>query len=156
MFWGCMRGKYGKGVGLFWEKAWKTITQDTYCEHTFPVIWNYLYNSSNPHLGLKFQQDGGPGHTAAYTMAYMKARGVVPVFHCPFSPDLSPIESLWNRMKDILEALDPQVHRNSRRLRAVVLEAWNSITDAEVRELVHTMPERCHDVIEAHGAYTKW
>ena len=94
MFWGSMSGKYSKGAGLFWEKEWKTITAESYCEHTFPVIWNYFYNSIDPHPGLKFQQDRGSGHKAAYTLAYMKDRGVVPVMHCPFSPDLSPIEAL--------------------------------------------------------------
>jgi len=131
MFWGCISGKYGKGSGLFWEKEWKSITQSTYCEHTFPVVWNYMYTSGHP--GLYFQQDGGPGHTAKFSMAYMADRGVVPIFWPPFSPDLSPIETMWKRMKDILSALDPEVHRNYNRLRAAVLEAWNSITDAEVR-----------------------
>ena len=94
MFWGCMSEKYGKGASLFWEKAWKIIIAETYCEHTFLVIWNYFYNSQDPHPGLLFQQDGGPGHNAAYTLAYMANRGVVPVFYCPFSPDLNPIEAL--------------------------------------------------------------
>ena len=107
-------------------------------------------------MELKFQQDGGAGHNAAETLAYIAERGVIPVFHCPFSPDLSPIEGLWDRMKDILGALHPEVHRSSPRLRAAVQEAWDLITDAEVRDLVHTMHRRCLDVIEARGAYTKW
>lgn len=107
-------------------------------------------------MELRFQQDRGAGHKSAETLAWMADRGVIPVFHCPFSPDLSPIEALWNRMKDILGALHPEVHRNSPRLRAAVLEAWNSITDAEVRVLVRTMHQRCEDVIHAHGLYTKW
>lgn len=59
-------------------------------------------------------------------------------------------------MKDILAVLHPEVHRSSLRLRAAVKEAWDSITDAEVRDLVHTMHQQCLDVIDAHGAYTKW
>jgi transposase len=150
-----MSGKYGKGPGLFWEKAWKTINTQTYCEHIFPVVWNYLYGSPY-RMELKFQQDGGAGHNAKATLAYMADRGVIPIFHCPFSPDLSPIEALWDRMKDILAALHPEVHRSSPRLRAAVKEAWDLITEIEVRDLVHTMHQRCLDVIEAHGAYTKW
>ncbi|KAH9204799.1 hypothetical protein DL95DRAFT_494496 [Leptodontidium sp. 2 PMI_412] len=107
-------------------------------------------------MELKFQQDGGAGHDAKATLTYMADRGVVPIFHCPFSPDLSPIEALWDRMKDILAALHPEVHRSSRRLCATVKEAWDSITDTEVRDLVHTMHQRCLDVIKARGAYTKW
>jgi len=50
MFWGYISGKYGKGVGLFWEKEWKTITTKTYYEHTVLVILNYLFN----YPGLSF------------------------------------------------------------------------------------------------------
>jgi hypothetical protein len=59
-------------------------------------------------------------------------------------------------MKDILATLHPEVHRKSKVLRAAILEAWSLITDAEVRDLVHTMPKRCRDVIAANGMYTKW
>jgi hypothetical protein len=85
----------------------------------------------------------------------MEARGIIPVFWLAFSPDLSPIETLWNRMKDILSELSPEVHRNYGRLRTAVQKAWDSITDAEVRDLIATMPQRCKDVIAVHGMYTK-
>ena len=147
MFWGCISGKYGKGEGLFWEKARKTITKERYCEHTFLVLWNYLYNSNNPHPGLSFQQDGGAGYNVEYSLEYMKARGVILIFWPPFSPDLFLIEAIWDRMKDILQALHPEVHRNSQRLRETVLEAWNTITDGEIKDLIYIMHQRCLDVI---------
>jgi transposase len=77
----------------------------------------------------------------------MRARGVILIFWPPFSLDLSLIESIWDRMKDILEALYPEVHRNSQRLRENVLEAWNTITDGEIRDLIYTIHQRCIDVI---------
>ena len=90
----------------------------------------------------------------------MRERGVIPTFWPPFSPDLSPIESIWDRMKDILQALDPEVHRNSKRLRAAVLEAWESITDTEIQDIIYNkesgMRARCAAVIAAHGMYTKF
>ncbi|KAH9207976.1 hypothetical protein DL95DRAFT_239677, partial [Leptodontidium sp. 2 PMI_412] len=49
--------------------------------------------------------DGGLGYRFAYTLAWMADRGVISIFHCPFSPDLSLIEALWDRMKDILGKL---------------------------------------------------
>jgi hypothetical protein len=153
MFWGCISGQYGKGSGIFWEKKWKTITKETYCAHTIPVVLEYMLQ----HPGLSFQQDGGPGHTAAYSIDYMaRYCGITPIFWPPFSPDLSPIEALWNRMKDILTALDPEVHRSYKRLRKAVQEAWDNIIDTEVKDLVHTMHDRCVAVIAAHGWYTKY
>jgi transposase len=86
----------------------------------------------------------------------MKTWNLVPIFWPPFSPDLSPIEGIWNRLKDILQEIDPEVYRNSRRLREAVLRAWETITDAEVRERIRTMHQRCLDVIIAGGMETKW
>jgi uncharacterized protein with HEPN domain len=60
-------------------------------------------------------------------------------------------------MKDVLEELNPHVHRNYRRLRAAVIQAWDSVTDTEIRDIIHTMvPQCCKEVIATHGAYTKW
>jgi transposase/DDE superfamily endonuclease len=158
MFWGCISGKYGKGPGLFWEKNWGSITADSYQEHTFPIVWNYIYIAS--HLGLVFQQDGGPGHNAKATLNWIAARGVTPIFWPAFSPDLSPIETLWCRMKDILQELDPEVHRNYLRLRKAVQEAWELITDAEIHDILFNeesgMQARCKAVIAAGGLYTKF
>jgi transposase len=71
-----------------------------------------------------FQQDSGPGHTAKSILEHITARGVIPIFWPAFSSDLSPIETLWNRMKDILQEQDPEVHKNYKRLRTAVWKAW--------------------------------
>ena len=106
------------------------------------------------HPGLSFQQDGGPGHTAKYSMTYMAEHyGIYLIFWPVFSLDLSPIETLWNRMKDILSVLDPEVHRSYSKLRAAVQQAWDSLTDAEIRDSIHTMHTRYKAVITAHGMH---
>jgi hypothetical protein len=87
---------------------------------------------------------------------HMKARGVVPIFWPPFSPDLSPIEAMWKRIKDILSLLSPEVHRSYERLRIAVIEAWDGITDAEVRDMIYSMAARCAVVIGAHGMYIEF
>ena len=148
-----MSGNYGKGTGMFWEKKWRTITKESYCAHTVPIVLSYMLQ----HPGLQFQQDGGPGHNAEYSLNYMQRYcGIVPIFWPPFSPELSPIESLWKRMKDILSLLSPTTHRSYIKLRKAVQEAWDNITDAECKDLVHTMHQRCEAVILAHGMYTEF
>jgi ketohexokinase/beta-glucosidase len=167
MFWGCISGKYGRGEGVFWEKSWQvysykstslvyykrgTIEAESYSRHTISVVFVYLQQ----HPGLKYQQDGGSGHNALYTKEVFTLNNIFPVYWPPFSPDLSPIEKLWDRMKDILFKIDPEVHRDYRRLRAAIIEAWNSITNAEVRDMIDAMPQRCYDYIVARGGPTKW
>ena len=90
----------------------------------------------------------------------MVSWGLVPIHWPAFPPNPSPIETVWNQMKDILEELDPEVHRNYARLRKAVLDAWESITDAEIYGIIHNpesgMHARCLAIIRAHGYYTKF
>ncbi|RPA75591.1 hypothetical protein BJ508DRAFT_214367 [Ascobolus immersus RN42] len=75
----------------------------------------------------------------------------------PYSPDLNPIETLWEKMKSKIDKVLPeQKNVPYERLRAVVREAWDSLTEEDFREVMGTMHQRCLDVIAANGMYTKW
>jgi transposase len=52
------------------------------------------------HPTLLLIQDGAPGHSAAETKEDLHERGIYPIFWPPYSPDLNPIETVWNLMKD--------------------------------------------------------
>jgi len=95
MFWGSFHGNI-KGPGVFWEKDWGTITQATYRQRIIPVIhgWIRMY----PHLSL--MQDHAPGHAAKATIEDLHERGIHVIRWPAFSPDLNPIETVWNKMKD--------------------------------------------------------
>ena len=124
------------------------INQYSFSQWVIPRICEYL----QAHPDLQFQQDNGPGHTSKYTHEQFQKHGIHPIFWPPFSPDLSPIETIWDRLKDILEEQDPEVHRNYRRLQIAIKRAWDTITDAEVRDLIRTtMRERCQAIIDAKG-----
>jgi hypothetical protein len=42
MFWGIISGKYGKGLGIFWEKSWGKINRFSYSERIIPLLHEYL------------------------------------------------------------------------------------------------------------------
>ena len=73
-----------------------------------------------------------------------------------FSPDLNPIETLWNIMKDWLATHYPSRNASYDQLRDHVNEAWEAIGAETLRDLIATMPQRCQDVIDADGGPTKW
>lgn len=151
MFWGSISGGLGKGVSLFWEKDWGTINKESYCEHTVPIIHGWI--RMNP--GMQLMQDGAPGHAAQYTRAELEERGITVITWPAFSPDLNPIETLWNEMKNTLQEKYPEKMTYDQ-LRTAVKEIWDAIPDDRVRELIRTMRQRCEAVIEANGLYTKY
>jgi hypothetical protein len=52
-----------------------------------------------------------------------------------------------------LSVLDPEVYRDYNRLKIVVLEAWNIIIDAKMRDMIHTILTRCLTIKKADRLY---
>src|SRR5450432_2880466 len=101
-------------------------------------------------LVSNFNKTIAGGHAARYTYEQLKRYGIPVIFWPPFSPDLSPIETVWDWIKDWIQEYDPTVHRNYKRLRAAVIQAWESILHEKIRALIRgTMRERCQAVIDA-------
>jgi hypothetical protein len=152
MFWGSISGKYGRHTGLFWEKHWEKINAGSYSGIIIPRVEEIL----REYPELRFQQDNAKGHAAKFTQKVFRAIGITPIFWPANSPDLNPIETVWDEMKDYIEKHYPEVHRSYPRLRRAIQEAWESITHETIRALIRGMRNRCIDVILADGGYTKY
>jgi transposase len=152
MFWGCISGIYGKGPSVFFEKAWGGVTAKSYSQHILPKVAEYL----RTHPGLLFQQDNAPRHSAMFTKEMLDFYNIPTIWWPPNSPDLAPIESIWDEQKDWIEVLDPEIHKNYRRLRGTVSQAWDQVSDDVIKEQVSTMHDRCLAVIAAKGGPTKY
>ena len=46
---------------------------------------------------------GAPGHRAKYTQMELDERDIHPISWPPYSPDLNPVESIWDWVKDYLQ-----------------------------------------------------
>jgi transposase len=157
MFWGSFSGLNGKGPGLFWEKDWGTITEESYCQHIVPMICGWLRLSRSDGHHLVFIQDNAPAHSAKGTLAELAARGITVLWWPPNSPDLTPIEACWNWMKDYLEdkyGLEERISYDRHRL--YVQEGWDALPQSFLDELIESMPARMHAVVKAEGRYTKY
>lgn len=155
MFWGSFAGSE-KGPHLFWEKEWRSINSERYCEKIVPLIAGMI--SLNPWLSV--MQDNAPAHSSAETNEEMRVRQVTPIAWPPNSPDLNPIEAVWCWMKDYLDFKYPALGSGKQRsldsLRSNVKEAWDSVPSEFLAELVRSMPARCRAVIDANGGSTKY
>ena len=153
MFWGCVSGELGLGPGLFWEKTWGTITQKSYVEHTVPEILLWIRR----HPELQLMQNNASSHAAKWTREVLGKLGISPLFWLAFSPDLNPIEVLWDIIKNsisynyIMEDL-----KNYDVLRKALNEAWAAIGKNQLNYLIDSMPARCEAVIAANSRLTKY
>jgi len=150
MVWGAFFNNV-KGPFTIWEKEWGTINSETYCTHILPQIKEYVVQY--PHLWL--MQDGAPGHGPKATQEKIREYGIQMIYWPPYSPDLNPIEMVWNWMKDYIQANFPDQMSISE-LRIVLREAWDSVPQSYLDELIESMPERCKAVIEAGGGHTRF
>lgn len=153
MFWGCMSGMYGKGPSAFFEKEWGGVTSESYSQYILPKVAEYM--RSHPGL-LYFQQDNAPRHTAMFTKDMLDFYSTPTMWWPPNSPDLALIKSIWDEQKDWMEVIDPEIHKNYRRLRYTVNEAWNAVEDEVIQSQVKSMHDRCLAVIAAKGGPTKY
>ena len=86
-------------------------------------------------------QDGASSYTAKDTLRDFKERGIHLIFWPPFSPDLNPIEAVWNIMKDWIQE-NYRERTTYPRLRTAVRQAWDSVGKRQLDNLIDEMHDR--------------
>jgi DDE superfamily endonuclease len=160
MFWRSFHG-HTKGPGFFWEKDWGTISGPTYWERTIPVVAQYLCDLEaliGQENKLIFMQDNALGHAAKETIALIASLAIRRFEWPPYSPDLTPIETVWKYIKEFLQKKYGDLKFKSYDdLKAKVTEAWEAVvTPGLLKELIESMPARMQAVIDANGKFTKY
>ena len=117
-----------------------------------PVIIPFLQRYGP---GLTLQQDNARPHTARIIQCYMQQHDVDLLPWPANSPDLAPIEHLWDEMERQLrrQIRDPA---NVQELARDLNRIWNSIPQAFLFQLVASMRRRCTAVINAEGGHTRY
>ena len=100
-----------------------------------------------------FQHDNDPKHKAGKVTEWFETKGVEVLDWPAQSPDLNPIEHLWEHVDRQIRS---KTYRKTDELFDAVVEAWNSIPDSVISTLIESMPRRCAAVIAAKGYVTKY
>lgn len=93
MFWGCFHGNT-KGPGLFWEKDWGTIKEESYRAKILPIINGWIQIKRDEGEHLIFIQDSAPAYAAKGTIRDLKERGIIYINWPSYSPDLNLIKAV--------------------------------------------------------------
>jgi transposase len=112
--------------------------------------------------GTPFQQDNARIHIAIETQEWFESHGIYVVEWPSHSPDLNPIEHVWNLLKRKLYELHPHLYLEGRSrsdwnsFKEAIQEAWWAIPQASIDSLIDSMPRRVMAVYRARGWYTKY
>lgn len=71
------------------------------------------------------------------------------------SPDINPIEHMWDALQRRLSALPVQPTTRQELIDALVAE-WREIPVATVNNLLRSMPRRCQEVVRSRGGPTHY
>jgi transposase len=82
-------------------------------------------------------------------------RETVTSVHWPaMSPDLNPIEHIWDMLGRRIQARGPPVE-NVRQLEAALHREWHQLSQEDIQRLTGGMRRRVDAVIQACGGYTR-
>lgn len=100
-----------------------------------------------------FQHDNARPHAARTTRDFLAEEDVNVMPWEPYSPDLNPIEHLWDELGRRVNARHPTSRAS---LICVLREEWDAIPQQQIRRLVQSMRRRCTAVIDANGGHTRY
>ena len=111
-----------------------------------------------PHIranrGMTLVQDNAPCHTARTTQQMLQNNSIRMLPWHARSPDLNPIEHVWDQLKrenrDLPQHVNQWAHAN------VVVQVWRRIPQRKLQDYIGSMRARCNTVIVARGGHTKY
>lgn len=156
---------YGGGSVMFWAAINSTertelvfIENGTLNAHRY--IMEVLIPYAQPTLTALgedsiFMDDNARPHRSGDVEAYMQEVGIRRLDWPARSPDLNPIEHVWDVLKRRVRSVQP-APQNIRELKRVIAEEWERIPQNVIKNIVESMPRRIQAVILARGGHTRY
>ena len=151
MVWGCM-GWNGVGILAEVEGRMDAIQYVDILEDNLDKSRKKLKLQKKKTI---FQQDNDPKHTSNLAQKWFKDNKINLMDWPAQSPDLNPIEHLWELLKRKLKMYEEPPKGLYELWERVEVE-WNKITPEECQNLIESLPRRLEAVYKAKGGHTKY
>ena len=117
-----------------------------------PVAIPYLQNLGPNSI---LQDDNARPHRGRIITEYLQNLGVERMEWPAVSPDLNPIEYLWDQLGRAVRVRVTNATMLAD-LRQILVEEWDAIPQQCVTRLVTSMRRRCQAVVAAYGSSTRY
>lgn len=144
----------GKGTGRLYIVE-KTMRQDQYKKVLETRLVPQLQEWFPGHEEPIFMHDGAPCHKAKSITAFLREKGIQVLDWPGNSPDMNPIENVWELLK---RAVAKSAITTKRELIEKIIFEWNHnphIKDT-VQSCIESMPRRIKALIAVKGGHTKY
>jgi transposase len=130
-----------------------SMTLELYANEVLPSDIKHIeWLESHYRRQFFFQEDNDPSHAkrtkdnAAYRLK--QASHLALLIHPPQSPDLNPVESIWQIIKQRIRGRTWEIVED---FKLDIQAEWRRITLKQVRKRISEMPRRCSRVVELQG-----
>lgn len=148
MVWGAIRaGWRSQLVVINGNLTGRRYIDEILAPHVVPYVAQHNY--------VTFMHDNARPHVARICQDYLAQNNVRVLNWPPYSPDMNPIEHLWDIMGRQLQRRIPQPGTLAE-LRAALVEEWNNIPQRQINGLINSMPRRVRAVLGANGGHTRY
>jgi hypothetical protein len=127
-----------------------TAYNDIVDKSVLPTMWQQF--GEGPFL---FQHDNAPVHKARFIQKLFVKIGVEELDWHAQSPDLNPVEHLWDELERRLQAR-PNPPTSVPSLTNALVAEWKQVPAAMFQHLVENLPRRVEAVIAAKGEPTPY
>jgi len=158
MIWGCiMEGRKGPLVVLEYPGGkGGGMNTKRYREQVLNAALLPFYKEmTKAHGPVHFQQDNASCHTSKSTKKWFEDHHIPLLYHPANSPDLSPIEPVWNELKKIIRNLERRP-TSADELITAIHNVWEELDVANVDKHIHGMPDRVEAILRARGGHTRF
>lgn len=104
---------------------------------------------------LIFLDDNARPHRAQNVIRALNDNEINRLPLTPHSPDLNPIEHVWDMLQKRMDNHNPQP-TTVRELRHILPILWHEIPQEHIDNCIESMPNRCQAVIDARGGSTRY